>query len=150
MPEFDVRLFEDDQSVIRIGKGLLGLTLPREEWTHEAHLAACVWIASQCPDIVPERDMRNIISRFNEAVGGVNDDAQGYHETITQVYIAAVRAHLAEAPADWSLTQTVNALLMSARGLRELPLKHYSCNLLNSVTARRNFVEPDRASLSEI
>ena len=34
------RLFPDDAAVRRVGEGLIARTLPRPEWTHEAHLAA--------------------------------------------------------------------------------------------------------------
>ena len=101
-------------------------------------------------DVVPEQEMRSIISAYNEAVGGVNDDSQRYHETITQVYIAGVKAHLAEVGLAIPLHEAVNALLLSERGRRDLPLRFYSKELLFSVAARRGFVEPDRASLSEI
>jgi hypothetical protein len=150
MSEFEVRLFEDDASIVHIGEGLLARSLPRAEWTHEAHLAACTWIVRDRPDIDPVTDMAGIISSYNVAVGGVNDDTQGYHETITQVYIAGVKAHLAEAGGEMPLYEAVNALLLSARGRRDLPLKFYSKELLFSVPARRGFVEPDRASLSDI
>ena len=150
MSDFEVRLFHDDASIVHIGEGLLARTLPREEWTHEAHLAACTWIVRDRPDIMPVKDMAAIISAYNESVGGVNDDTQGYHETITQVYIAGVKAHLAEVGVDMPLYEAVNALLLSARGRRDLPLRFYSKELLFSVPARRGFVEPDRASLSEI
>jgi hypothetical protein len=150
MSEFEIRLFSDDASVVHIGEGLLACTLPRPEWTHEAHLAACTWIVRDRTDIVPERDMAAIISGYNEAVGGVNDDTQGYHETITQVYIAGVKAHLAEVETAMPLWQAVNALLLSPRGRRDLPLRFYSKELLFSVPARRGFVPPDRASLDKI
>jgi hypothetical protein len=150
MSEYEVRLFQDDASIIRIGEGLLAHTLPRAEWTHEAHLAACTWILRDRPDIAPERDMARIISSYNEAVGGVNDDMQGYHETITQVYIAGVKAHLTEVGTAMPLFEAVNALLLSVRGRRDLPLRFYSKDLLFSVPARRGFVQPDRASLDEI
>lgn len=94
--------------------------------------------------------MAAIISGYNEAVGGVNDDTQGYHETITQVYIAGVKAHLAEIAANLPLFEAVNALLLSPRGRRDFPLRFYSKELLFSVLARRGFVKPDRASLDEI
>lgn len=149
MSEFAVRIFSDDASIVHIGEGLLARTLPREEWTHEAHLAACTWICRDRPDIVPERDLPRIISAYNEAVGGVNDDSQGYHETITQVYIAAVRAHLAET-GPMRLCEAVNALLLSPRGRRDLPFRFYSKELLFSVSARRAFVEPDRANLADV
>jgi len=150
MSEFEVRLFEDDASIVRIGEGLLARSLPREDWTHEAHLAACTWIVRDRLDIEPVTDMSGIISGYNVAVGGVNDDTQGYHETITQVYIAGVKAHLAEVGGEIPLHEAVNALLLSARGRRDLPLRFYSKELLFSVPARRKFVPPDRASLSEI
>ncbi|WP_204266642.1 hypothetical protein, partial [Escherichia coli] len=38
-----------------------------------------------------ERDLPNIIRTYNVAVGGVNDDQSGYHETITRAYLAANR-----------------------------------------------------------
>ena len=150
MSEFEVRLFHDDASIVHIGEGLLARTLPRGEWTHEAHLAACTWIIRDRPEIDSAMDMAKIISAYNVAVGGVNDDTQGYHETITQVYVAGVKAHLAEVGVTKPLWQTVNALLLSARGRRDLPLRFYSKELLFSVPARRGFVPPDRASLSEI
>jgi hypothetical protein len=150
MSNFEVRLFEDDALIVRIGERLLARTLAREDWTHEAHLAACTWIVRDRTDIVPEQEMRSIISAYNEAVGGVNDDSQGYHETITQVYIAGARAHLIEVGTDMPLHEAVNSLLLSERGRRDLPLRFYSKELLFSVPARRVFIEPDRASLSEI
>ncbi len=149
MSEFEVRLFEDDASIVHIGEGL-ARTLPREEWTHEAHLAACTWIVRDCPDIDPATDTAGIISAYNVAAGGVNDDTQGYHETITQVYIAGVTVHLREIGSDVPLCEAVNALLLSNRGRRDLPLRFYSKDLLFSVPARRGFVPPDRASLAEI
>ena len=150
MSDFEIRLFPDDSSIEHIGEGLLARRLPREEWTHEAHLAACTWIVRDRPEIVPERDMAGIISRYNESVSVVNDDTQGYHQTITQVYIAGVKAHLAEVGCEIPLFEAVNTLLLSERGRRDLPLRFYSKELLFSVPARRSFVEPDRASLTEI
>lgn len=150
MSAFEIRLFHNDASIVHIGEGLLARSLPREEWTHEAHLAACTWIVRNRPDIDIKRELSGIISGYNESVGGVNDDTQGYHETITQVYIAGVKAHLAEVGGEMSLHDAVNSLLLSARGRRDLPLRFYSKELLFSVPARRGFVPADRASLSEI
>ena len=147
MSEFGIRLFHNDESIVLIGEGLLACTLPREEWTHEAHLAACTWIVRDRPDVNPVTDMAAIISSYNVAVGGINDDTQGYHETITQVYVAGVKAHLGQVGGKMPLFEAVNALLLSERGRRDLPLRFYSKELLFSVPARRGFVEPDRASL---
>jgi hypothetical protein len=150
MSAFEVRLFDDDAAIVAIGEGLLSASLPRAEWTHEAHLAACSWLVRERGDIDIERELPAIISAYNVAAGGVNDDRQGYHETITQVYILAVKAHLAGLGADMPLFKAVNALLLSERGSRDLPLRFYSKELLFSVAARRAFVQPDRTGFAQI
>ena len=144
--EFTARLFERDIEIRAIGEGLLACALPREAWTHEAHLAACLWLLTTRPDIVPERDRGAIIRRFNESVGGVNDDHNGYHDSITRAYVAGVRLFLAQT-AETGLAARVNALLLSPMGRRDWPLRFYSRELLFSVPARRGFVEPDLAPL---
>jgi hypothetical protein len=149
MTDHDIRFFTDDAAVRRIGEGLLDRSLPRPEWTHEAHLAACLWILCERPDIVPERDLRSIISGYNEAVGGVNDDTQGYHETITSCFVHAARAYRAENTAS-TLHECVNGLLASRYGHRDWPLTHYSRERLFSISARRDFIEPDLAPLPEL
>ena len=136
--------------MVAIGEGLLSAKLPREAWTHEAHLAACSWLVCARGDIDTERELPLIIAAYNVAVGGVNDHKQGYHHTITQVYIAGVKAHLAEVGHALPLHEAVNALLLSERGSRDLPLRFYSKERLFSVQARREFVAPDRLSLKYI
>lgn len=143
MTEYQPRLFADAGAIKRIGERFIACALPKEEWTHEAHLATCLWIVRDCPDVDAERDLPVFIARYNASLGGVNDDTQGYHETITQVFIAAVRAHLSECPSGDSLLDAINSLLLSERGKRDWPLRSYSAERLFSVAARRSFVAPD-------
>jgi hypothetical protein len=137
------RLFADFAAIVRVGQGLLACSLPKAEWTHEAHLGATTWLARERKDIALETGLPGIIRAYNESVGGVNDDSQGYHETITQCFIRAVRLHIVERPAGEPLDACVNALLLSDRGRRDWPLRFYSPERLFSVEARRNKVEPD-------
>jgi hypothetical protein len=139
------RLFADGKEIERIGEGLIARTLTRPDWTHEAHLAACLYILVERPDIVPERDLPDIIRRFNESVGGVNSDTEGYHETITQMYIRGVRAFLARTDPALPLIEKVNRLLEAPEGRRDWPLRFYSPELLFSKEARLGWVEPDLA-----
>lgn len=143
------RLFADDAAVRHIGEGLLACGLQRSEWTHEAHLAACLWIVTERPDIVPEAELPEIIRRFNESVGGVNDETQGYHETITQCFIRAVRVYLRRVPAGLPLVDKVNGLLLAPEGKRDWPLRFYSAELLFSKDARLGWVEPDLAAMAD-
>ncbi|SDC58617.1 hypothetical protein SAMN05444678_10422 [Sphingomonas sp. YR710] len=138
------RLFDSKASVDRVALGLIDRSLPKAEWTHEAHLGACLWIVTQRPDIDPEHDLRGIIGGYNESVGGVNDDHGGYHDTITRCFIVGVRNWLARTDAR-ILLDRVNGLLAADEGQRDWPLRFYSKSRLFSVEARRNFVEPDKA-----
>lgn len=128
---------------------MLARTLPRSEWTHEAHLAACVWLVRERPDIDLDARIATIISSYNAVVGGVNDDRQGYHDTITRAYLAGVRAFLCDRSGEEPLVSAVNALLASAVGARDWPLRFYSRDRLFSVAARRTFVPPDLAPLPD-
>ena len=147
MTEYRPRLFADDDAIIRIGEGLLARSLPRAEWTHEAHLAATTYLLTRRPDIDLDKELPDIIRAFNESVGGVNDDTQGYHDTITKVFLHGVRLFLSEADLDAPLHELVNELLLSPMGRRDWPLRFYSAGRLFSVAARRTFVPPDVATL---
>jgi hypothetical protein len=144
------RLFPDDAAIRRVGEGMLARTLPKPEWTHEAHLATTLWLIVERPDIVPERDLPHLIRRYNESVGGVNSDTEGYHETITQCFIRAIRLYLARTDPALPLVAKVNGLLRSEEGRRDWPLCFYDPKTLFSVDARRGWVEPDLAALPEL
>jgi hypothetical protein len=147
MTDYRPRLFESDAAIERVGQGLLSRTLPRGEWTHEAHLAATTYLLIRRPDLDVDRDLPGLIRRYNESVGGVNSDTEGYHETITRVFLHGVRLFLAEAGRSEPLHEIVNELLLSPMGRRDWPLRFYSRDRLLSVEARRNFVEPDLRAL---
>jgi hypothetical protein len=137
------RLFGTDADIRHIADGLLARTLPRADWTHEGHLAAISAILLEHPEIAPERDMPAIISGYNAAVGGVNDDTQGYHETLTMFWIGQARHFLGRHPGG-SLVARVNRLIAAPQGRRDAPLLHYSPENLFSVAARHRNLDPDR------
>ena len=147
MTEYRPRLFKSDAEIAHIGEGLIARTLPKAEWTHEAHLAATTYLLTRRPDIAIDKELPGIIRRYNESVGGVNDDTQGYHETITRVFLHGVRLFLAEADLGDPLHELINELLLSPMGRRNWPLRFYSAERLFSVDARRRFVPPDLAAL---
>ncbi|HEX8484966.1 hypothetical protein [Sphingomonas sp.] len=141
------RFFADDAEIAHVGEGLLARTLPRAKWTHEAHLAATCWLLRMRPDIDADAEIAGIISGYNLAAGGVNDDHHGYHDTITRCFLAGARAHFAGRPNGEPLVDSVNALLTTPAGARDWPLRFYSGKRLFSVQARRGFIAPDRAPL---
>ena len=147
MTEFPIRHFLSEEAVAHVGEGLLARTLPREEWTHEAHLAATTYLTLRHPEIDLDAELPAIIRGYNESVGGVNDDAQGYHDTITRAFLHGVRLFLAEADIREPIHELVNDLLHSPMGRRDWPLRFWSKERLISVEARRHFVEPDLAAM---
>ena len=147
MTDHRPRLFHSDAEIAHIGGGLVARTLPRAEWTHEAHLAATTYLLLRRPDIAIDAELPGLIRRYNESVGGVNSDSEGYHETITRVFLHGVRLFLAEADLADPLHELVNGLLLSPMGAREWPLRFYSAERLFSIEARRAFVGPDLAAL---
>ncbi|HET9810289.1 MAG TPA: hypothetical protein VFP53_01165, partial [Sphingomicrobium sp.] len=132
-----------DSEIGHIGEGLLARTLPRPEWTHEAHLAATAYLLLKRPEIDLDERLPAIIRTYNESVGGVNSDSEGYHETITRVFLRGVRLFLAEADSSQPLHVLVNQLLLSPMGRRDWPLRFYSPERLYSAEARRHFIQPD-------
>jgi hypothetical protein len=146
MKEHDPRLWPHDEAIRDTGLRFLALTLPKPEWTHEAHIATTCWLLLERPDIVPERDLPGLIRRYNESVGGVNSATEGYHETITRLFIRTLRAKLAESEGQ-GLAGRVNAILLAPEGRRDWPLRFYSPGLLFSPEARLGWVEPDLAGM---
>jgi hypothetical protein len=147
MTDFSPRLFTTDAEIEHLGEGLLACTATREEWTHEAHLAATTYLLLRRADIDLDAELPGIIRRFNESVGGVNSDIEGYHETITRCFLHGVRLFLAEPRNGEALHEIVNGLLVSPMGRRDWPLRFFSCERLFSVEARLSYVAPDLASL---
>ncbi len=142
MTDHPIRFFASAAEVARIGEAMLARSLPKEEWTHEAHLSTCLWLVEERPDFACERELPVAISAYNESVGGQNTDHAGYHETLTQLYICAIRQFSARCDGQ-GLLERVNTLLASPVGRRDWPLRFYSPDLLFSVEARRGWVEPD-------
>ncbi len=135
MTKFHPRLYHSECQVALIGEGLLARTLPRAKWTHEAHLAASIYLLLRRTDIDLDHELPTIIRSYNESVGGVNNDKEGYHETITRVFLHGVRLFLSNA-GEGMLHEVVNNLLLSPMGKRDWPLRFYGRERLFSKEAR--------------
>ena len=135
-------IYASEAEIIRVGEEFLACTLPRLEWTHAAHFAAALWLMRHRTDLDAARDMPGMIRAYNESAGRVNDDSGGYHETITQASLRALRGVLDVNP-ETPIYQLVNALMASNLGNPNWLLEYWSRDRLMSVEARRQWVEPD-------
>jgi hypothetical protein len=119
-------------------------TLPKEEWTHQAHLSVGLWYASRLRYEEALVAVREGIRRLNAVHGVPTTPTRGYHETITRFYMRVLCHYVAHEEerltVDWG--ERVRRLL-ARYGDRELPLRHYSKERLMSPEARFGWVEPD-------
>jgi hypothetical protein len=138
--------FADEAGVERAGLGLIGVSLPKQEWTHAAHFAAVLWLLRRDGAATVGRELPDLIRRYNIGTGGVNSDTEGYHETITQASIRAAANLLALNP-DAPLNEVLRDLLSTALGRSNWPMNYWTRETLFSVEARRAWIEPDIAPL---
>jgi hypothetical protein len=112
-------------------------TLPRESWTHPAHLFVCRHLLRDAAPAEVLADLRVRIPAHNERVGLLPYHG-GYHETITRYFVEAVAATAPETTAE---------LLAAPACQRNAPLRHWTPETLASPEARRSWVPPDRDPL---
>jgi hypothetical protein len=91
--------------------------------------------------------VREYIKRYNEAVGTLNSETSGYHETITVFYMRAVHRFIADANPEVSLVELANRLISGKCAARSFPFEYYSRDLLLSSEARMKWIEPDLKTL---
>ncbi len=131
-----------DQQVERIFNGLLSRTLPRNEWTHGAHLCAGTAVLFQHGLENAESVMPGLIRQYNESIGIRNSDESGYHHTITLFYLRAID-HLLSGKWDNGIGELATVVLNSEVAEPGFPFRFYTKELLFSTQARFNWVEGD-------
>ena len=122
-------------------------TLPREEWTHAAHLTVALWHLLQLDWPAAVAHVCRGIKRYNAAHDIPATPTGGYHETLTLFWLRAVRTFLeAERNEARALVRLANDLCAAAD--KGLPLAHYTRARLFSPEARAAWVEPDLKPLA--
>lgn len=120
-------------------------SLPKEEWTHRAHLKVAYLYLTQFSFAAALERLRTGIQAYNAAQGIQDTPTGGYHETMTQVWLQLVSTALRQfGPAD-----TADAFFDAQTQLcdKGTPLLFYSRDRLMSPEAKRSFVAPDLAPL---
>jgi hypothetical protein len=130
----------------RLVVGFQECSLLKEEWTHHAHLRVGLWHVLRFGPDEALGQLRDGIRRLNESLGTPNTDRGGYHETITRFYVQVIAGFLSTVDRDRSIDELA-AELIAAFPTSDLPLRYYSRELLFSVQARRQWIEPDLARL---
>src|ERR687885_1113959 len=117
-------------------------SLPRSQWTHEAHLTVALWYLFYDSEQEAINAIRNGIKRYNSVQGIETTKNSGYHETLTLFWVRTIRRYLADESQNQSIVHLANGLIAKYAD-RTLPFHYYTRSRLMSWEARINWVEPD-------
>ena len=126
-------------------------TLPKERFTHAAHILTGASYVHEFGESAAIDRMRQSIRRFNESVGGRNTNTSGYHETITLFWIKLLARLHKEAVLQAAVSREQFAALAVGRFAhrRDLLSTFYDFDLVGSTDARLIWISPTRRSLDE-
>jgi len=111
------------------------------EFRHYQHLTVALWYVWHLSFEEAKGKVTNGIRRLAETYGKM-----GYHETITIFWLRMVSSFAAEHKSKSPLLTTANALIEKYDD-KDLIRRYYSEELLNSATAKAEWIEPDLTSL---
>ena len=109
----------------QIVNSFLECNLPREKWTHQAHLRVGLWHLLQYGSYESLNKLRNGIQKYNAACGVENTENQGYHETITRFYVRLIEGFIQQVDRSQPI-DTLAELLISRYGERSLLGNYFS------------------------
>ena len=135
-----------DTDLHRLTERFLACSLPKSDWTHEAHFAVALSLLART-NVDAEADMPAFIRVYNTATGVANTDTEGYHETITLASLRGAKHHLDRAGAGHPLHLVLAGLMQGDLGRSDWLFAYWSRSRLFSVEARRTWVAPDLAPL---
>jgi hypothetical protein len=123
-------------------EGFRDRTLPKEKWTHQAHLVTALWYHVNHSHLEAICYLRSGIIAYNEATGGKNTHTDGYHETITLFWCKTINRFV-EKHRGIPLLDLCREFLESEYASRDYLLRYYSRERLFSLEARATWAEPD-------
>ena len=86
--------FRTTGEILALVRGFDDCTLPRERWTHAAHLTVALWNLLQYDWPEASARVRAGIKRYNAAHAAAATPTTGYHETLTLFWLRRVRSFL--------------------------------------------------------
>ena len=139
-----LRLAHRDRTLLDdLGARFDACAIPAKEWTHAAHLVVGLWHVHRYGADEALGRLRRGIRRLNESHGGVNSPTNGYHETITAVYVRLLAQYLESYQEDTPLGMHAIELLSGPLAAKDVLFTFYSRERLTSAIARAEWMEPD-------
>jgi hypothetical protein len=135
--------YKTEEEIYALVKQFENHTLPKEAWTHRAHLTVAMTYLWQHEPDAAICFLRSDIISYNLSVGKENTPAQGYHDSMTLFWVWVVMMYRIKYCSDYNFLEAVNAFMTSPYAATDFPMKYYSKELITSVRARARWVEPD-------
>lgn len=121
--------------------------IAHDEWNHVLHLRTAFLHLQRWDFDEAHLRLRAGIIRLNHRHGLEESATRGYFETLTRVWL-----HLVSRA--WAHTQATTSLALISQCPElldpQLPLRHYSRELLTSARARAIFLPPDKEPLHDV
>ena len=137
--DYAISLQQAENLILQFENG----TLPKSEWTHEAHLIVGLKMVLTYKEQAFS-EMKKRIIRFNESIGTINSESSGYHETLTVFWLWAIQQFCNEKGITQFDVAAVDELLFyEPLSRRKLVEDYYSEVILLLPEARRRFIRPD-------
>lgn len=131
--------FGTEEEILEVVDGFRARSLPKEKWTHQAHLVTALWFHVHYSPLEAICYLRSGIIEYNASVGGKNTPEDGYHETLTLFWCHTIRDFVAS-HAGLSLVELAQRFLSSEMASKEYPLKFYTRDRLFSLEARATYI----------
>ncbi|MEM9325506.1 MAG: hypothetical protein AAGA85_07615 [Bacteroidota bacterium] len=122
-------------------------TYPAASWTHTSHVVMGLWYLFHFPVGEACRKIKQGIRDYNVSQGGINSETEGYHETITELYIQTLVRYLSRLEA-LEFDEVLSSLKDEPFMDKAFPFQFYSQKRLMSTEARREWIEPDLQPVS--
>jgi hypothetical protein len=117
-------------------------SLPKEQWTHAAHILGGAWYVHRLSEAAALDHMRTCVRRYNEAVGGKNTATSGYHETVTVFWIKLLHAYLlAKQPI--GRAEFAGLAVSHFVPQRDIYRRYYDFDVVASTEARAQWIPPN-------
>ena len=120
--------------------------LPKELWTHGAHLLGGAWYVHLLGEEAALKHMRGCVQRYNVAVGGQNTATSGYHETVTIFWIKLLSTFLLNRQ-PMARSEFVNLAVAHFEPQRDIYARYYDFDVIASAEARARWIPPNLAAI---
>jgi hypothetical protein len=119
-------------------------SLPKAEWTHDAHLLVGIWYLKKFSFEDAVCRLREKIILLNVFHGTENHQGSGYHETLTLFWLKVIQIYI-DLHTEKGIETLSNDFLGSSLSDRGLPFIFYPKDKVLSPSYRAVYHEPDTA-----